>query len=315
LYETVLGTEHATLIALGRVALAAMAVVTALVVVSYPLSYRRVMRGAVEQPDSGGRGRTTAPARWLTAALARDGASRASMQFFLATAARLEVHRFTVAIAAGAALAWMLPTLIRWDVFGASDTPSTAVLALPLSTMTFLLAGLRVAAAVPSNLRAAWVFDAAPARRRRLQAGLRRAMLAVGVAPPVLAAAPVYWQVWGAGIALQHSLFCLAAGALITEILLRDVDGMPCASPWRPEHANLRAWWPAYLTAFIVVAGAGSYSFAASARASLGRPVLFVILLGTLMALAAAVRWSASRRPEPLGPEEEDSGVVQLGLS
>jgi hypothetical protein len=43
-----------------------------------------------------------------------------------------------------------------------------------------------------------------------------------------------------------------AIGVLLVELSLWHFDALPHHRPWRPEHVNLRVWWPAYLFGFIV---------------------------------------------------------------
>ncbi len=308
LYETLLGTSSPALHALARTAWLALGAAFVVAAVSYPLAYRRVMRDAVERPGGIGRvGTLTAPARWLSSMLAWHGTTRATMQFFLSTMGRVEWHRFTLAVAGGAALAWGLPTVVRWRslVDGATDTPPLALLALPLSTLTFLLVGLRVASAVPSDLSAGWIFEAASLSRPRVRSGTRRVMLAVGLVPVVLMASTAYWWIWGLELAIKHGLVCLAAGILLIEFLLRHAEGMPCDQPWRPERANLRTWWAAYLIGFILFASSSRHALAARAFDSYSDPFSFGRLLAVLLLGAMVVRWTA-RRPPPPEPEVSD---------
>lgn len=319
LYETILGTGDPLLIELSRTGLTALAAAAAVAVVSFPLAYRRVMSDAVERPGGIGRvGRSTALSYWLAHVAGRDGTVRAAAQFFLATIGRVEHHRFTMAIAAGAALAWGLPTVAGFQ-FGAvaPARPSAGLLALPLSTMVPLLAGLHVAASLPSDMRAAWMFHAAAPAPRRIRSGARRMMLALGVAPIVLLSSVVNWRLWGAAIALQHALVCIAVGALVIEYFVRDVDAMPCARRLRVDGAHLRAWWAAYLLVFVLLAGTSRISVPTLAGRSFDHPVGYAMLVSAILLVAAWLRFSGSRGPSPRDPEEEDldSALVQLRLN
>lgn len=297
LYEVLLGTNHPTLLMLGRTALLALAVAVSVAALSYPLAYRRVMRDAVEHPGGIGRvGVLTAPARWLTAVLARNGATRATLQFFLSTLGRVERHRFTLALAGGAVLAWSLPTLVQWRELVDSQK-ILPLLALLLSTMTFLLVGLRVASALPSDLRAGWIFEAANLPRGRVRAGARRVLLALGVVPVVVVAVVVYWRLFGVELAIKHGLVCLVGGLLVTEYLLRKADGMPCDQPWRPEAANLRVWFAAYFMAFILFASSSHHALAAWALASYGGRRSYALLVGALLVAALTLRLTSPRQP------------------
>jgi hypothetical protein len=316
-YESALGTTNPTLLGLGRTGIEALAVSAAVAALSYPLAYRRVMQDAVEHPGGVGRiGRSTSIARWLTAGMRRDGVALATVQFFLSTTARVERHRFAMALAAGVAVAWALPTAVRWYEFGRAMalTRPLDLLALPLSTMVFLLVALRIAAALPGDLRAAWIFDAAPPALAATRRGVRRVMLGTVVVPVVLLFTPLYWSIWGPRVAMQHAALSFAAGLLVTEWLVGSLDAMPGTVPWRPQRANLRARWPVYLIAFLVIAGATPVSLTSWEMGSAGTPAGFAVLLAALTISGLWVRWRASRRPVVPADDEFPLGIVQLNL-
>ncbi len=304
LYETMLGTSNPMFHALARTAWLALGGAVLVAAISYPLAYRRVMRDAVEHPGGIGRvGTLTRPARWLTTALAQHGTTRATIQFFLSTLGRVELHRFTLALAAGVALAWGLPTVLQArSLIDAAEPPPAVLLALPLSISTFLLVGLRVAFAVPSSLSAGWIFEAASPSRAQVRSGTRRVMLAIGVLPVVLTTVVAYWWIWGPDVAIKHALLCLAAAILLIEFLLRHAEGMPCDQPWRPESANLRTWWAAYLIGFVLFASSSRHALPARAFASYSDLLSFALLLAALLLGAMALRWLARRPPPPTPP-------------
>ena len=78
-------------------------------------------------------------------------------------------------------------------------------------------------------------------------------MFLIGVLPSLVVFSPAYWAVWGWPIAVVHGVVYLSLGVLLTETLLWGFAGLPCTRPWRPEHANLKKWWPAYLGAFLLI--------------------------------------------------------------
>ena len=56
--------------------------------------------------------------------------------------------------------------------------------------MMFLVVGLRIASALPSDVRAAWLFEVHHLSRKHARQALERTMLLLGVALPVLVSAP-----------------------------------------------------------------------------------------------------------------------------
>ena len=316
-YDVLLGTSHPALLALARTAILALAVAGAIAAIGYPLAYRRVMTDAVEHPGGIGRvGRSSVATRWLAAAIGRDAVVRAIGQFFLSTIVRVERHRFALALASGVAVAWILPTAVRWHVLG-GEMPLTQpldLLALPLSTIVFLLVALRIAAALPAELPAAWIFHVTAPSVTRTRTGLRRVMLGAAVLPVIAVFTPVYWAIWGPMVAFEHGVLSFAAGLLVTEYLLGSVDSMPCASPWRPERANLRGRWPVYTIGFFVLAGTTRYSLTSWEMGSAGTVAGFVVLVVALLVPAFWLRWTASRRPIIPPDDEMPYGIVQLNL-
>lgn len=319
-YEVILGTDDRLVHELARTALAATGIAVTLAIASFPIAYRRVMTDAIEHPGGFGRvGRASLISWWLVPAIARDGVARATVQFVLATLARVEHHRFTMAIAAGAALAWGLPAVILYqmDPGPGSAGPRVGILALPFSATILLLAGVRMAASVPAEERSAWVFDAAEPSVRSIRSGFRRLMWAAIAIPVLLLALPVVWRLWGAAVAIQHLLVVTATAGAAIEYFSRDVDAMPCTRPWRIDAAHLRAWWAAYLLVFVLVAGVSRLSIPTLARNAFGHPVWLATLLAALVALAAWFRRSADGRPALVWSDEELVGadVTQLHLS
>jgi predicted permease len=293
-YEWVLGTRDPIVLALARTAALAFGLAVTVTVAVYPLAYRRLMATVVEQSAGFGRvGRSAAMAKVLAMAIGRHPEVRAVSQFFLTTIARVERHRFVLAIAVGAALAWSLP---GWLAVAHAPplTPTLALLALPFSTMVLVLTGLRVAASLPSDLRAAWMFDVTPPSLARVRLAMTRTLFAIGVLPVLGVFAVLYWRLWGTEVAVVHTCVALAVGVLLIQALLWRFEGMPCSQPWSPERANLRQWWPAY------VAGFSFFTFVIPSLelVFLSRPVgrvMFIAWLAGMTALLRAI--SVKQRP------------------
>jgi hypothetical protein len=118
--------------------------------------------------------------------------------------------------------------------------------------MVFLVCGLRIAASVPADPGAGWLFEAAPPLQRHARAAVERTMIAFCVVPVALAFAPLYRNLWGLGVALSHTAVSIAMGVLLVEVALWRFHGVPCVQPWDPQAANLgRRWW-AYLVGFLM---------------------------------------------------------------
>jgi hypothetical protein len=257
-YEVALGTDDPALRRLALSAVLAFGAALLITVLSYPLAYRRVMATAVEAPSGPRRRRAArAPSRALGALVGRAPEVRAACQFLLTTMVRSERHRFVVASTVGLAIAIALPTILRDLPLDATwpDQPPGSLLSMPVALMIAVLVGLRVTIALPADLRASWLFAAADAPTDQIRAGLWRVMMALVVLPASLLLAPIIAATWGIQLAVTHAALCIGTGSVVAEALLTGFGGMPCARPWRPERARLRALWPAYLTGFLVTTG------------------------------------------------------------
>jgi hypothetical protein len=312
MYEWLLGAPGPVLTQLGLIGGAALALSATVTIACYPLAYARTMRAAVEQAGRPTRGRGRRPVSDIAAALlARHPGTRAIVQFLLVTIGRVERHRFVMAASIGVAAVWGLPT---WSSAWAHPPalPRGDLLALPLSTMTFLLVGARVAMAVPSDLRSAWVFALCTPAPRHARAAAERSMLALIVCPIVAIFGPVYWYLWGARVAVLHTGVSLLLGLLLVEALLWRFTAVTCTRPWDPEALNLGKRWLPYVAAFVVFT-----VLIPRLEASL---ILDPTSIGALMLVvllaAAIVRWISSRpRPDEPIDLEAQSGVDVLQLN
>jgi hypothetical protein len=279
-YEEVSGTTEPRLRELAGTGLLALAGALGLVLVTYPLAYRRMAVAAVENVDDG-TARRARLSRFLPQLLARDPTTRAAAQFLLATLGRVERHRFVVAMAVGIALAFAVPLAI--GSAGLLDQPlswrSVPLLAIPYYVMACLAAGLRFAAVLPGDLRAAWIFDVTGPDRWRARAALWRVMFLVAVVAPQLAFLPIAWHAWGAWFAVSNLAAGLAMGALLIEALLWRTLAVPCAEAWRPRTGHLRTWWPAYFFAFLLFTNVAP----ALGMLAVQRPLALFVVLGVIV--------------------------------
>ena len=307
LYEWMLGTSDPTLAMLARRAMLALAASTAVVLLTYPLAYRRLMVSVVE---AGRRERGTF-ARAIHALViqlaGRHPAARAAAEFFTATLGRVERQRFILAITIGLALAWSLPSLRSYEP---SVRPEPTLLALPITVMMFLLVGLRIASALPGDPRAAWLFEVHDLSRKNARQALERMMLALGVLPPIAISTPIYWQLWGGSVAAMHAIVMAALGVATTELLIWHCNGMPCGQQWTPARMGFGRRWPLHFGVFLLMVGG-----VPNLEALLFRDRwLTAFFVGSLVLLAFAVRYASARHQIVPVYEEVDpvAGVLRI---
>jgi hypothetical protein len=305
LYEVALGNAdaaHRSLALEGALATFAAIGLTALV---YPLAYRQTMTAVVQAGDSGARRRRSPLARLLVAASGSTQIARGIAQFLIATLGRVERHRFVLAIALAISAAWAFPT---WLSLPASrpDTPGVAVLSLPIAVMTFLLVAVRVAASIPSDLRAAWLFevhDAEPIVVRRV---MERTMSALGIVPVVAAFAGCLWYGWGRDMAASFAMFTGSLGILLIEALLWRYQGLPCARPWNPDRIKARTRWYLYIAAFLFL----TTFLPRLERSFLESPSIAAMVAAFFVTVAIVLRTVSVRQP-PIPPD--DPHAVSVG--
>jgi putative ABC transport system permease protein len=310
LYEWMLGGADPVMLNLARTAGVATAIAVIWGLVAFPLGYRRLIRDGA---DAGPR-RHSLCDRVLVALLPRligfrAPVTRAIAQFLLATFIRVERHRYVLATAVGLSIAWALPA---WTAHGGSTPPSAdlALYAVPFSTIVFVLAGVRVALSLPSDLSGGWIFELAPPSAIQARVAVRRTVLAFAAAPVLLIVAIVDTALWGGAFAARHLLVVAPTACVLGEMLLWGMTGVPCTSPWRPERANLRAWWPLYLLAFAAwTQGIPRMGFFASRSLAATMALSLVLWL-----VAAALRRVSDGRIVPLPIHRDEPDVEPVSL-
>jgi hypothetical protein len=191
----------------------------------------------------------------------------------------------------GIAAALALPGLIRaiadHQVEGAA-APTVAVLSAPLIFNFFALCGMRALLAIPTDIRANWVFriHARGDRMSPAVGGVRIALLSAVVVPIAIMAGIVGVSMWGMRTGVLHGFMTGLLGLLLCDVLLAGVRKIPFASTPYPGGSRARARWPFYIVAF----SSYSHGFASLELVALNRPVWIgpaaLIISATILALS-----------------------------
>lgn len=308
LYEWLLGSSEPAILALAQRAALTLIAGGALVALTFPLAYRRLLVSVVEAQPPGGN-RLARTASTLLARLAgRQPPARGAAAFFVATAGRVERHRLVVATGLGLGLACAL--FGAWAAEPVTAVPDAGRLALPLALMMLLIVALRIAASLPGDVRAAWVFDVHSPSRAHARQALERMIATLGVLPPVAVSTPVFWWLWGGTVAMVHAAITLTLGVMLVEVLLWRLDGMPCGQQWNPARLNLGRRWPLYVGLFLAIV-------LAVPRLELlvfERPYLAVTLVGLMCSGALATRHASATHQIVPSYDDVDpvAGVLRL---
>jgi predicted permease len=281
----------------GR-ALWALLIAGLLAATTFALAYARSTRRIVEQPDILPTPRRRAPR--LGHLLFRRPIDRAIVFFTARTIARSREHRLFLAAYAGIGLAIAF-AYARDLIYGTDDPyarslarqwdqPNAPLLMAGVVLLCFAVAGARGIFALPIALRANWIFQLTAVHSpTACFRAVRKALVAVTVAPIWLACAAAYFLIWPAQAAAQHMLLLSLAAAILVHRALANFRKIPFTCSYLPGKSNLHVKIGVYALAFIAVS-----AFAVQIEfETLGRPMGFMIYSAIWLGAAAHAwrRW------------------------
>jgi hypothetical protein len=219
-----------------------------------------------------------------------------------------------VGVAAALVVSTLIPLVVSGK-FRAFETPSVALLSVPLVFYFFILVGTRALFGIPIEIKANWLFrlHAPDNRMHAAVAGGRLALLLAVVAPIAIAAGLLGTALWGPRAGAIHLGFTAALGMLLVDVLLVGLRKIPFACTYYPGRSRAPTLWPLFVVAFVVYAYvlAGTESAAMTSRLLLG-----VVLVSIAVAIAglAHLRRLNLQRPPGLIYEEEEPGRMFEGF-
>ncbi len=299
LYETLLGGGTLECGWLARQALGGLSLAGLGFAATYWISYRKQVRTVLEAERTGARGR----ARWrellgmqVQRLAFRSPEERAAFNFVRQTLLHSEKHRLCLGAWFGVGVAFVAMGLIT--VFARHGSQAihelrTELLSIPLVLTFFTLVGMRVVFAFPAQLGSNWIFRLTEQQvKQPYLAGVRKAMIFLGVLPVLAAAGAFSTWAWGPRAACMHMFFVSIVSALLAEALLFRLDKIPFTCTYLPGKANLKLMLLPYIFAFTTYA----YSLSTLERRLIPRPDLFVAFICALtLALAVLVSYRLRR--------------------
>ena len=317
LYQTQLGWTNPVFRELAASARMAAAWTTAAALATYLLSYKRHVTRSLESADEF----STVPSaterfvsRLLDRFVVRDSLQQAAFYFIWKTLTRSRRHKllFAAYVAVGCAVIFEgLAVLVARGGTSWMYRPIPELLPAPLILAFFILCGMRHVFAVPAELRANWVFQVSDrGQARRCLAGVKKAMIILGVVPLFGLLLPLHVLFWGWRTALLHMFFCAVVSWLLVEVLLVNFEKFPFTCSYLPGKANLKVSWPIYLFGFTTYVSA----FLTLEYWMLQRPLRFVWLAAVvlLVHLALAIyRWRVVGRDVALVFDEQPEPLVR----
>ena len=319
LYEVLAGTTRPVQ-AYAVPAVVAVAVLFVLAFGLYAITFRRLMRRAVEAGDSERIGAADArdplTAR-AGAALTRSPVAGAVCRFAVITLFRNRRHRLLLTIFAGvgttAAFMSVLVPFTRGRL--ASMFGPDAVLPVGLVLIFFAVVGMRTLFAIPAEPSANWVFRLSDAEDARLHVrGAVAAIVALAVLPVIILLLPLHLYTQGAAVTLIHSALLLGAGWLLAEIVLHNFRSVPFTSAYTAPATRVSLRWPLWLAGFLMF----SFTLSAVEARLLVRPLFAVLLVAGVGLAAAGFRAGRERElrraPRMLTFDDQEDAPVTLEL-
>jgi len=210
-------------------------------------------------------------------------------EFSVRSLLRSRQHRMIFAFYLGAGLAFAMlflnaPADVAGPDAGSPWAPaSLALLAATITLTGFWVRGARVVFGLPLDLKANWIFRAAPfGAGRACLGGRRKAIYAVSVVPAVAVSAAVLLRVWPWRIAAAHVAVLALMGIILAEFSFDGVQKIPFTCSWLPGRTNLHVTF--WLWLYVILAG-----IVAAARGeseALGNPPAIGAVLAGLGAAA-----------------------------
>ncbi|MEZ5404140.1 MAG: serine hydrolase domain-containing protein [Bryobacteraceae bacterium] len=289
LFQQLAGSE--VLAPLARRAWAALGGALLVAAAAYLFAYLRSMRRIAEQPDVA----PVAGMHWLR--LPGRGVDRAVAHFGIRTLARSRQHRLLLAFYWGLALAVVVFIVKAPGVqrqLGANEDalrePNVPLLVASILVLCASVIGIRVAASLPVELRANWIFRMTTGEGgHAVPRAVRRTMYALGIGPVALLAATVFFVIWPVWAAAVHLVALSLLGIVLVEISLASFPKIPFTCSYQPGKSGFNIAALAYVAVALPVVTAARLE-----RQALRSPEGVAILLAALAAAAFAARWRNS---------------------
>jgi hypothetical protein len=228
---------------------------------SYSISFRRSFIRIPETADAGPLPRVPlkfSPLAILHNATLRSPSQEACYDFIVRTLLRSDAHLQIVMAFAGLGLvaaAASLSSLKSSHLILAGPTPSVEFLSVPFVLSYCIIAGVRLAFEIPTDLRANWIFRLLLSpnnhKARPIARGVMHAATLPWLIPSVFAVTLVFF---GWIVALLHVAILTLSNVLVIEILLVRYRKIPftCAYPKFESHSGVIL--VVYLIGFFMIA-------------------------------------------------------------
>jgi hypothetical protein len=297
MYDLMLPPSDPLFLHFAALAAFAIACAIALFCLAWGLGFQRHYRRTLESEDTDQRKPRNGLLRHLAASsafafLRGSPEEGAIFRFAGRILARSSGHRLFLACywSVGIAIGLLTTVVVRDGRLGLSGE---GLHSFPLLIVFFVLSGFRAAFQFPAELSANWLFRIteehwAETSRR----ATRKRVLASGLVPALIAFLPFEIAKWGLETGVLHTIFQLAAGAVLIEILFWRFEKVPFTCSYYPGRIMLALLVIFYLFGFTE----WGFRMADLEAWAEGRPARAVVVMATAVALLL-LSWF--RRPPP----------------
>ena len=286
-------------------------------VAAYGLLYRRfdrvILRSHSSRPPSPRLRRTGR--RSVASRVARTRPARLAIRRFASLTLRRSVlHQGIVVALSAAAAGLVVNAALSSDlssVASAKEDVEALAFWAPFPLMFVVSRAVRLALALPIEVRANWVFRMTDALTTRSEAtgAAVATVLRLGVALPVVAIAPLHWLTFGPA-AILMAIVAGLIGWLHAELLLQDWRRIPFTCSYMPGKGFVPQIFLKTLFFFLFFTTAGSLAL----RLCLMAPAAALVVGGTLAAVASTLAVRRRRLARVAGLEFEDSLPNELNV-
>jgi hypothetical protein len=273
-----------------RIALFALGVSLAVAILSYALAFRRSFIRIPETAETGPLPRSHfhfSPVSLFDRIVLRDSPQRACFHFLTRTLLRSEAHLQIASAFVAAGLVVSVKSLtsaFHADAKASLHLPSEEILSIPFIMSFCIVAGIRLAFEIPSDLRANWVFalwiDPNTLQTRGIA---RKVLLAFSLLPLVPICFISSCILWGFSAALLHTAVFAACTFALVEVLLLRFRKIPFTCSYPPFQSHSALIFVAYLFSFLIFTSylpeLELWSLADPWRTALFIPLVAIILL------------------------------------
>ena len=269
LFQKLNGISEPAFEGLAARAVWVLSIALAMAGLTYTLSYWRILRLIIEQPDIAPSDRKHAASSLilLVSRGLKTPLERAMLLFVARTIGRCRQQRNILAAFTGIGLAISL-TFAKGMLYGDTqmyaearrygfhppswNEPNVPLLAAGFVVLILAVIGMRAVFSLPVDLKANWIFRLTDVHSPNAYfTAVRKSVFLLGATPVWITAAILYLTLWPRVPALAHLAVLVMVGTIVVETSLREFRKAPFACSYLPGKSDLRFKFGIYAIGFL----------------------------------------------------------------